>query len=75
MVAIRRRGRAAISAVGVRTSRHRQPAALPARPSHGGPARCAATCRNLIDLAWSRKITPGKVFDLTLPLEQVAEGQ
>jgi threonine dehydrogenase-like Zn-dependent dehydrogenase len=28
----------------------------------------------LIDLIWSRKINPGKVFDLTLPLEQVAEG-
>jgi threonine dehydrogenase-like Zn-dependent dehydrogenase len=28
----------------------------------------------LVDLIWSRKINPGKVFDLTLPLEQVAEG-
>ena len=28
----------------------------------------------LIDLAWSRKIDPGKVFDLALPLSQVAEG-
>jgi threonine dehydrogenase-like Zn-dependent dehydrogenase len=28
----------------------------------------------LIDLIWSRKINPGKVFDLSLPLEQVAEG-
>lgn len=28
----------------------------------------------LIDLIWSRKINPGKVFDLILPLEQVAEG-
>ncbi len=28
----------------------------------------------LIDLIWNRKINPGKVFDLTLPLEQVAEG-
>lgn len=27
----------------------------------------------LIDLIWSRKINPGKVFDLTLPLDQVAE--
>jgi threonine dehydrogenase-like Zn-dependent dehydrogenase len=26
------------------------------------------------DLIWNRKINPGKVFDLTLPLEQVAEG-
>ena len=23
---------------------------------------------------WNRKISPGKVFDLTLPLDQVAEG-
>ena len=28
----------------------------------------------LIDLIWNRKINPGKVFDLTLPLEEVAEG-
>ncbi|HSB01480.1 MAG TPA: hypothetical protein VLE49_12585 [Anaerolineales bacterium] len=25
-------------------------------------------------IIWNRKINPGKVFDLTLPLEQVAEG-
>jgi hypothetical protein len=25
-------------------------------------------------LVWKRKINPGKVFDLTLPLDQVAEG-
>ena len=28
----------------------------------------------LIDLIWNRKINPGKVFDLELPLEQAAEG-
>jgi threonine dehydrogenase-like Zn-dependent dehydrogenase len=28
----------------------------------------------LIDLVWKRKIDPGKVFDLTLPLDQMAEG-
>ena len=28
----------------------------------------------LIDLVWNGKIKPGKVFDLTLPLEQVVEG-
>jgi threonine dehydrogenase-like Zn-dependent dehydrogenase len=28
----------------------------------------------LIKLVWNRKINPGKVFDLTLPLDQVAEG-
>ena len=27
----------------------------------------------LIDLVWSRAIEPGKVFDLTLPLDQLAE--
>jgi threonine dehydrogenase-like Zn-dependent dehydrogenase len=28
----------------------------------------------LIDLIWNRETEPGKVFDLTLPLEEVAEG-
>jgi threonine dehydrogenase-like Zn-dependent dehydrogenase len=28
----------------------------------------------LIDLIWNRKIEPGKVFDLSLPLDEVAEG-
>lgn len=28
----------------------------------------------LIERIWNRKINPGKVFDLTLPLDQVAEG-
>jgi threonine dehydrogenase-like Zn-dependent dehydrogenase len=28
----------------------------------------------LIDLIWNRTIDPGKVFDLELPLDQVAEG-
>ena len=28
----------------------------------------------LVDLIWQRRIDPGRVFDLTLPLEQVAEG-
>jgi hypothetical protein len=27
-----------------------------------------------IDLIWNGKIDPGKVFDLQLPLEEVAEG-
>ena len=27
----------------------------------------------LIDRVWNRKIEPGKVFDLSLPLEKVAE--
>lgn len=41
---------------------------------HGGPAPVRRFLPKLIDLIWSRKFNPGKVFDLTLPLEQVAEG-
>jgi threonine dehydrogenase-like Zn-dependent dehydrogenase len=41
---------------------------------HGGPAPVRNFLPELIDLIWSRKINPGKVFDLTLPLSQVAEG-
>ncbi len=41
---------------------------------HGGPAPVRRYLPELIDLVWNRKIDPGKVFDLTLPLEQVAEG-
>ena len=41
---------------------------------HGGPAPVRRYLPHLIDLVWSGKITPGKVFDLTLPLEDVAEG-
>jgi threonine dehydrogenase-like Zn-dependent dehydrogenase len=28
----------------------------------------------LIGLIWNRRIDPGKVFDLSLPLEEAAEG-
>jgi threonine dehydrogenase-like Zn-dependent dehydrogenase len=41
---------------------------------HGGPAPVRRFLPELIDLIWSRTINPGKVFDLTLPLHQVAEG-
>lgn len=41
---------------------------------HGGPAPVRRYLPELVDLIWSRKIDPGKVFDLTLPLDQVAEG-
>ena len=41
---------------------------------HGGPAPVRRFLPQLIDLVWNRKINPGKVFDLTLPLEEVAEG-
>jgi threonine dehydrogenase-like Zn-dependent dehydrogenase len=40
----------------------------------GGPAPVRRFLPNLIDLVWNRTINPGKVFDLTLPLDQVAEG-
>lgn len=41
---------------------------------HGGPAPVRRFLPDLIDLVWRGKIDPGKVFDLTLPLDQVAEG-
>src|SRR5438552_3752489 len=41
---------------------------------HGGPAPVRRFLPKLIDLVWNRKIDPGKVFDLTLPLDRVAEG-
>lgn len=41
---------------------------------HGGPAPVRRFLPELIDLVWNGKIDPGKVFDLTLPLDQVAEG-
>lgn len=40
---------------------------------HGGPAP-VRYLPELIQLVWDRKIDPGKVFDLTLPLADAAEG-
>lgn len=40
---------------------------------HGGPAPVGRYLPELIDLIWSGTINPGKVFDLTLPLEEAAE--
>jgi threonine dehydrogenase-like Zn-dependent dehydrogenase len=40
----------------------------------GGPAPVRRFLPELIDLIWRRKIEPGKVFDLELPLSQAAEG-
>ncbi len=40
---------------------------------HGGPAPVRCYLPQLIKLVWDKKINPGKVFDLTLPLDQVAE--
>jgi threonine dehydrogenase-like Zn-dependent dehydrogenase len=41
---------------------------------HGGPAPVRRFLPELIELIFSRAIDPGKVFDLTLPLDQAAEG-
>jgi threonine dehydrogenase-like Zn-dependent dehydrogenase len=41
---------------------------------HGGPAPVRRFLPDLIDRIWQRRIDPGKVFDLTLPLERAAEG-
>lgn len=41
---------------------------------HGGPAPVRRFLPELIQLIWDRRIDPGKVFDLTLPLEDAAEG-
>jgi threonine dehydrogenase-like Zn-dependent dehydrogenase len=41
---------------------------------HGGPAPVRRYLPKLIELVLDGKIDPGKVCDLTLPLEQVAEG-
>jgi threonine dehydrogenase-like Zn-dependent dehydrogenase len=41
---------------------------------HGGPAPVRRFLPDLINLIYTRTIDPGKVFDLTLPLDQAAEG-
>lgn len=41
---------------------------------HGGPAPVRRFLPELIQLIWDREIDPGAVFDLTLPLEDAAEG-
>ncbi|SIT83431.1 zinc-dependent alcohol dehydrogenase family protein [Microbacterium sp. RU33B] len=41
---------------------------------HGGPAPVRRFLPELIQLIWDRKIDPGLVFDLALPLEDAAEG-
>ena len=41
---------------------------------HGGPAPVREYLPELIRLIWDRKIDPGKVFDLTLPVEDAANG-
>jgi threonine dehydrogenase-like Zn-dependent dehydrogenase len=41
---------------------------------HGGPAPVRRFLPELVDLIWNRKIDPGKVFDLEMPLERAAAG-
>jgi threonine dehydrogenase-like Zn-dependent dehydrogenase len=41
---------------------------------HGGPAPVRRFLPDLIELIYNRTIDPGRVFDLTLPLDQAAEG-
>src|SRR4051812_33776179 len=41
---------------------------------HGGPAPVRRFLPELIELICSQEIDPGKVFDLTLPLDDAAEG-
>lgn len=41
---------------------------------HGGPAPVRRYLPDLIRRIWDRSIDPGKVFDLTLPLADAAEG-
>jgi threonine dehydrogenase-like Zn-dependent dehydrogenase len=41
---------------------------------HGGPAPVRRYLPELINLVLNGKINPGKVFDLVLPLDRVAEG-
>jgi threonine dehydrogenase-like Zn-dependent dehydrogenase len=40
----------------------------------GGPAPVRRYLPDLVRMIWDRRIDPGKVFDLTLPLEQAAQG-
>lgn len=40
----------------------------------GGPAPVRRFLPDLVDRIWRRAINPGQVFDLTLPLAEVAEG-
>src|SRR3982750_452070 len=41
---------------------------------HGGPAPVRRFLPELVDLIWNRRIDPGKVFDLELPLDDAAAG-
>lgn len=53
-------------------SRHEQRQQL-AKEFGGGPAPVRNYLPDLADRVWNGRIEPGKVFDLELPLDQVAE--
>jgi threonine dehydrogenase-like Zn-dependent dehydrogenase len=40
---------------------------------HGGPAPVRRFLPDLIDRIWNRRINPGRVFDLTVPLDRAAD--
>jgi len=40
----------------------------------GGPTPVRQFLPDLLDRVWRRRIDPGKVFDMTLPLDQVGDG-
>ena len=44
-----------------------------ALPRHRRPAPVRNYLSDLLDRVWNRRMEPGKVFDLELPLDQVAE--
>jgi threonine dehydrogenase-like Zn-dependent dehydrogenase len=56
-----------------RRAARRRAVLLPRAPARR-PAPVRRFLPELIDLIWNRTIDPGKVFDLTLPLDQAAEG-
>ncbi|WP_394296542.1 zinc-binding dehydrogenase [Nocardiopsis salina] len=41
---------------------------------HGGPAPVRRFLSDLVRRIWDREIDPGRVFDLSLLLEEAAEG-
>lgn len=41
---------------------------------HGGPAPVRRFLPELVEMIWTRRVDPGRVFDLELPLERAADG-
>ena len=67
-------GRSAMSACRTASSSMARGCTSPRRACSCGPAQVRRFLPHLMDLVLKRKIEPGKVFDLTLPLADVAEG-